>query len=418
MSYIFPSWFKSFQCKPIGCCCRHFQGIPVSNQEYVRLGERLHSTPLEDDFKSGVRIIANGDAIHKEGLVENFAILSAYAPGRCAFLRDGSRCAVHETAGPSYLPSVCRNFPVYTAFTQDGMEMGIELICPAARELLMADVNPFSIQSEDAPPADRSFAVRPGDQMYRVSNVPAGRNTFIDWEGYRTLREAMIRLVTSSKDSVLTRLAMVHHAAGEIAGNPEAARRAGEVVAWMAALADHGIDSASLPPVGGHNTDPHSARDRYFRSFLLAAPSPSPQAIMNSWKPYLTFVETLPRGLERTDELRRNFERWPELYQSALLQSESAITPVFVRFLLMKLSIIGTDYGGSILRNLDRAGTALSHALAYAFTFATTCRSDVTTELLSLAIGFAEFRLRAAPWDIPDLLESTEAREIAPAPSG
>lgn len=406
MNYVFPTWFKSFQCKPIGCCCRHFQGIPVSNQEYVRLGERLHATALDDDFKSGVKIIANEDAIHKEELVENFALLSAYAPGRCAFLRNGSRCAVHETAGASYLPSVCRNFPVYSAFTQDGMEMGIEMICPAAREFLLADLSPFSIQSEDAPPADRSFSVRPGDQMFRISNVPAGRNTFIGWESYRVLREAMIRLTMSSKDSVLTRLAMVHHAAGEIAGNPEAARRAGEVVAWMAALAELGIDSTSLPPVGGQKTDPHSARDRYFQNFLTAAPAPSPQAMMSSWKPYLTFVETLPPGLERTDELRRSFERWPELYQSALLRSEPAITPVFERFLLIKLSIIGTDYGGSILRNLDRAGTALSHALTYAFAFAATCGADVTTELLSLAIGFAEFRLRAAPWDIPDLLDT------------
>ena len=60
----------------------------------------------------------------------------------------------------------------------------------------------------------------------------------------------------------------------------------------------------------------------------------------------------------------------------------------------LQLKIFALGYDGTILYNLDKMATIIAQSLRFLAVFCATLETPATPRLMSLAIGFAEYRIR------------------------
>lgn len=394
-TYVFPAWFKTFQCKPLGCCCKHFGNISFDRNDYERLKQAVRGTDLEEHFAKGVRIIAEAvEGANPSPMPldpnQDYAAFATRDGERCAFLKDDARCTIHDELGAGYLPSICRNFPMFAAETEEGTEITIDMICPAAREIVCHNGAPFGLTRESEPPAGRDFPHRPANYLYQVKSVHVGGSLFIPWSDYRALRQAMLDCASRPPIPIFARLGVLQAVVSEIGEFQEVDPWVRHAVQRLDQIASAKPDVEPAPP------SQYAWLDRFYQYMILAASAPAVDEILRDWRTFLVFVERPQEELKDDALLRRHLVNWQDAFRRHLLASEPVIAPLLDRYLLLKLSAIGTDSGRSILQNLDRTATAISQALRYAFSFAAAMEQPVTTELFAIAIGFADFRLRSS----------------------
>ena len=126
MQIIKPAYFDKFQCIAAACpdsCCKEW-GVQVddASAEFYRslpgdLGDRLRQVLAEEDGETVMTI-------------EN---------RRCPMWRQDGLCRIQAELGHAALCKTCREFPRLTHDYGDFVEMGLELSCPEAARLILAD---------------------------------------------------------------------------------------------------------------------------------------------------------------------------------------------------------------------------------------------------------------------------------------
>ena len=127
MQLRFPSYFHVFRCAAGACpdsCCQQW-AVVVDEAAAARyrtlsgpLGERLRQVMCEED----------GDLI-----------LRLESDGRCPMWRGDGLCAIQAQYGEDALCHTCREFPRLRHDYGDFVELGLELSCPVAAQLILSD---------------------------------------------------------------------------------------------------------------------------------------------------------------------------------------------------------------------------------------------------------------------------------------
>ena len=333
----------------------------------------------------------------------DFAVVARSGSGQCAFLTEGKSCRIHTEFGDSCLPEICNNFPMYGAGTPDGIEVLVDVVCPAARECLMQATTPFQVVKELRPPAGRRFNLRVGSALNCIRRIPLRTATFIEWDEYTHLRDAMIAMVMNTQRPFMFRMGVIHSMLSEIRTVEEFRARREGIGAFLNALTRTPELLESLAPLPGETLSPFQKQSCYAGYFMRAATAGSTESIFNDWNSFRVFAERTVERLFGKNVPRTLFENWQNNLLNNVLSDEQAYAPFFERYLLVKLASIGLDAGRSMTMNLDYLGTALSQALRYAAAFSAVLQSSVTPELIRTALGFAEYRLRSNPHRIVSL---------------
>ena len=138
-----PAYFDQFSCIAGDCpdsCCKEWQVLvdPDSAQRYRSLpgplGDRLRQVLTEEEGRTYMT-------------VEN---------GRCPMWRDDGLCRIQAQLGEDALCHVCREFPRLRHDYGDFVELGLELSCPVAAELILEDRNlpPVTFREAEAGEAE------------------------------------------------------------------------------------------------------------------------------------------------------------------------------------------------------------------------------------------------------------------------
>lgn len=135
MEVYFPHYYHSFQCIAGACpdsCCKEWT-VDVDPQaaQYYRqldgaLGDRLRQV-LTDTPEGTVMTIENG---------------------RCPMWRDDGLCRIQAELGHDALCKTCREFPRLTHDYGDFVELGLELSCPAAAQLILNSPGGMLVQAQ------------------------------------------------------------------------------------------------------------------------------------------------------------------------------------------------------------------------------------------------------------------------------
>lgn len=134
MNIYYPSYFHNFYCIAGACpdsCCKEWAvDVDPSAAAYYRslsgdLGDRLRSV-LQDTDDGTVMVIENN---------------------RCPMWRQDGLCRIQAELGHDALCKTCREFPRLTHDYGDFVEYGLELSCPEAARLILADRD-FCLLSE------------------------------------------------------------------------------------------------------------------------------------------------------------------------------------------------------------------------------------------------------------------------------
>ena len=127
MNCYYPEYFDQFQCIAGACpdsCCKEWTvDIDSQSAEIYRklpgaLGEEIRSFLAEEDGTT-VMTIQNG---------------------RCPMWRQDGLCKIQAQLGHDALCKTCREFPRLTHDYGDFIEYGLELSCPEAAKLILADL--------------------------------------------------------------------------------------------------------------------------------------------------------------------------------------------------------------------------------------------------------------------------------------
>lgn len=130
-----PTYYQSFSCLAGACpdsCCQEWavQVDPESAERYRSLpgplGDRLRQVLTEED----------GDIILK---IQN---------GRCPMWRRDGLCRIQAELGEGALCETCRDFPRLRHDYGDFVELGLELSCPEAARLILADSGRALVERE------------------------------------------------------------------------------------------------------------------------------------------------------------------------------------------------------------------------------------------------------------------------------
>ena len=130
-----PTYFDTFRCIASNCpdsCCQEW-GVQVdeASAAFYRnlpgdLGDRLRQVLVEEDGETVITI-------------EN---------RRCPMWRQDGLCRIQAELGHDALCKTCREFPRLTHDYGDFVEMGLELSCPEAARLILADVTGEQVVTE------------------------------------------------------------------------------------------------------------------------------------------------------------------------------------------------------------------------------------------------------------------------------
>ena len=128
MEVIKPIYFDKFRCIAAACpdsCCKEW-GVQVDSvsADFYRsltgdLGDRLRQVLIEEDGET-VMVIEDR---------------------RCPMWREDGLCRIQAELGHDALCKTCREFPRLTHDYGDFIEMGLELSCPEAARLILADAS-------------------------------------------------------------------------------------------------------------------------------------------------------------------------------------------------------------------------------------------------------------------------------------
>lgn len=123
----YPSYYHAFRCAAGACpdsCCQQW-AVVVDEAAATRyrglpgeLGDRLRQAMCRED----------GDTI-----------LRLEADGRCPMWRDDGLCRIQAQLGEEALCQTCRDFPRLRHDYGDFVELGLELSCPIAAGMILAD---------------------------------------------------------------------------------------------------------------------------------------------------------------------------------------------------------------------------------------------------------------------------------------
>ena len=127
MNLIYPSYYPEFCCAASACtdsCCQQW-AVVVDEETASRyralfgtLGEQLRQVMQEED----------GDII-----------LRLNPDGRCPMWRSDGLCQIQTELGEDALCHTCREFPRLRHDYGDFVELGLELSCPVAAQLILED---------------------------------------------------------------------------------------------------------------------------------------------------------------------------------------------------------------------------------------------------------------------------------------
>lgn len=133
MRIIKPDYYDAFHCLASACpdsCCKEWtvQVDPESAARYRKLpgalGEQLRSVMAEEDGET---------------------ILSLTKDKRCPMWRDDGLCCIQAQMGEEYLCHTCRQFPRLRHDYGDFVELGLELSCPEAAQLILTGKASYTI---------------------------------------------------------------------------------------------------------------------------------------------------------------------------------------------------------------------------------------------------------------------------------
>lgn len=118
----------AFTCQGCGACCRNDWLIGVDARARARLGNVDWSRvdPARGTGEKFVRLplpLLTGET-------HTFARTPG---GRCIFLTEENRCAIHLRLGYPEKPQVCKEFPYSFVETPDGVAVGLSFACTAVR---------------------------------------------------------------------------------------------------------------------------------------------------------------------------------------------------------------------------------------------------------------------------------------------
>jgi Fe-S-cluster containining protein len=127
------SFHAGYRCRGSGACCT--AGWPIVVEPAVE--ERLRLAVR--DGRLAPAPAGRRHLVARPGLPDGArAVLAADEAGRCSFLRDDRRCAVHAGLGEEALPVACRQFPRLVTLTPLGASVTLSHFCPTAADLLLA----------------------------------------------------------------------------------------------------------------------------------------------------------------------------------------------------------------------------------------------------------------------------------------
>ena len=127
MNCYYPEYFDQFRCIagecPDSCCKEWTVDIdPESAELYGKLPGAL------------------GDEIRSYLAKEDGAVVMTIQNGRCPMWRQDGLCKIQAQLGHEALCKTCREFPRLTHDYGDFVEYGLELSCPEAAKLILADL--------------------------------------------------------------------------------------------------------------------------------------------------------------------------------------------------------------------------------------------------------------------------------------
>ncbi len=127
MELRYPAYYEAFHCMGGACpdsCCQQWA---VVVDEGAASRYRALSGPLGDDLRA---YLTEEDGV---------AILALKPDGRCPMWRDDGLCRIQAELGEAALCDTCRQFPRLRHDYGDFVELGLELSCPEAARLILAD---------------------------------------------------------------------------------------------------------------------------------------------------------------------------------------------------------------------------------------------------------------------------------------
>lgn len=131
-----PAYYEEFRCLAGACpdsCC-HEWAVQVDAQ--TAAAYRALPGPLGDDLRRAL-------------VEEDGETVLALRDGRCAMWREDGLCRIQAALGEQALCPVCREFPRLRHDYGDFVELGLELSCPEAARLILADAG--DVYSREVP---------------------------------------------------------------------------------------------------------------------------------------------------------------------------------------------------------------------------------------------------------------------------
>lgn len=140
MELIYPSYYKEFKCIAGACpdsCC-HEWDVQVD----AEAAERYR-------FMEGEL----GDELRRYLYDEDGEIYMRNENGRCPMWRDDGLCRIQAELGHEALCQVCQQFPRLRQDYGDFVELGLEMSCPEAAEIMLTD-ECWHLESQIVPGGD------------------------------------------------------------------------------------------------------------------------------------------------------------------------------------------------------------------------------------------------------------------------
>ena len=146
MKILKPQYYDDFSCLASECpdsCCKEWQvDIDADTAQYYKglpgpLGDHLRSVLCEDDGNTVMTLSGN----------------------RCPMWRQDGLCQIHAQLGHDALCQTCRDYPRLRHDYDDFVELGLELSCPAAAELIFSCQQPAFGEQTDAIEAAPSYEI-------------------------------------------------------------------------------------------------------------------------------------------------------------------------------------------------------------------------------------------------------------------
>jgi hypothetical protein len=136
--------------------------------------------------------------------------------GDCVFYeRDRRRCAIHRQAGPTTLPTACRNFPRITLIDRRGVFITLSHFCPTAARLLLEDRD---ITIVDAPPSLSLNGAVEGLDATAVLPPLLRPGMLTDADGYSAWESDAIAVFNDRRYTARDALAIVSAATDDVCG--------------------------------------------------------------------------------------------------------------------------------------------------------------------------------------------------------